>query len=152
MDEKYEILIKEIKKKDERISQFLSAQFSPDVRILLSPEGESAIKEFFEKNNFKRVAIYGGGFVGKILYRYISLFLENILVIDRQSETPFFSKSTITSLDVVRMAEVDIIIITPIFYYDEIFADLTKRGFNNIITLPEIWVEINRKIDQGRKS
>jgi hypothetical protein len=150
MDGKYEILIKEIKKKDERISQFLSAQFSPDARILLSSEGQSAIKEFFEKNNFKRVAIYGGGFVGKILYLCIALFLKNILVIDRQSETPFFGKSEITSLNVLQIAEVDIIIITPLFYYDEIFADLTKRGFNNIITLPEIWVEINRKIDQGK--
>lgn len=99
-------------------------------------EGKS-ITIFLKTNNFHNIAIYGMHHLGKILLK--ELQEEDITVsyaIDKNADTMK------TSIKVFRpneeLDEVDAIIVTPIFYFDEIERQLSQKVKCPIISLEDV--------------
>lgn len=93
------------------------------------------IKNFFDNNNLHSVAIYGMGTLGELIYKELKNngiktkyfieknYIDNIIGIEN---IPIISIH-----DVKQLKNIDLIIVTPIFDYKEIEAEL-KQYLNNI--------------------
>lgn len=96
-----------------------------------------SIVTFLKKNNFRNIAIYGMHHLGEILLN--ELQEHNITVsyaIDKNADTMK------TSIKMFRpdeeLDEVDAIIVTPIFYFDEIERQLSQKVKCPIISLEDV--------------
>ncbi len=96
-----------------------------------------SITTFLEKNHFYNIAIYGMHHLGEVLLK--ELQEKNITVsyaIDKNADTMK------TSIKMFRpdeeLDEVDAIIVTPIFYFDEIERQLSRKVKCAIISLKDV--------------
>lgn len=99
------------------------------------------LAEYFEKNNFKRIAVYGMSFAGEALIN--ELRDTDILVaygIDKNAEQ-LYSDVKIVSVDDL-LEEVDAVVVTAITFFDEIEDKLSKKMECPIISLEDILYEV----------
>jgi len=92
---------------------------------------------FFERHNIKTIAIYGMNGLGERLYE--ELKGENVVVeygVDKNYDR-IKAEINIVAPD-VELSSVDAIVITPVFYFDEIRSELENRTKCQIISLQEI--------------
>lgn len=97
--------------------------------------------EYFEKNEFNKIAIYGMGGMGEHLLK--ELERSNIDIkycVDRDTTIPYSMVIQKTLED--KLEEVDAVIVTPIYYYDEIRRVLEKRLSCPIVSLEEVIEEV----------
>ena len=104
--------------------------------MITKQEGKSVI-DYFERENIKSIAIYGMSFVGERLYD--ELKKSNIDVkfaIDKKADRIYSDVEVVTPDDMFE--EVDAIVVTPVFYYEEIESFLTKKTDITIISFEDI--------------
>lgn len=102
-------------------------------------EGKS-LEEYFIKNHYKDIAIYGIGEIGNRLYEELKGSDINIkYVIDKKTD------GLVTDLKVCdpdeKLEEVDVIVITPIFDYNRVEEKLMNKVDCDIISIEDVVYE-----------
>lgn len=94
------------------------------------------LKGYFENNNYKSVAIYGMGDLGKRLFR--ELADDGVLVsytIDRNIGVDDKYKMIVLP---ERLPEVDVVIVTAVSSFDDIYLDLKGRFNGEIVSIEDV--------------
>lgn len=103
-------------------------------------EGKS-ILDYFRKNEIKSVAIYGMSYVGeRVLNELKESDIEVKYAIDKNVEG-IYADIEVVSPD-EQLAEVDAVIVTPIFFFEEIEEMLSEKMNCKILSLEDILYEI----------
>ena len=105
---------------------------------LILKEKNLSVEDYLMKNRYKNIAIYGLGMLGKHLVRE----LENTEVqikygIDENADSLMMSIPIVTA-DVEKYNEIDLIIVTVVYDFDEIKKKLVKQTDVEIISLLEL--------------
>lgn len=104
--------------------------------IVLYQEGKSIVN-YFQKNHIKSVAIYGMSYVGERLYDELKgSDIEVKYAIDRNSVKIFTDLEMFMPED--ALPEVDAIIVTAVYFYDEIRKKLRENVDYPIYSLEDI--------------
>ncbi len=107
--------------------------------LRLKQEGKS-INNYFEKNNYRNIAIYGKGAIGESVEK--ELVNSNINIkyfIDQKADKKMdrFMVSPSSELE-----KVDVIVVTPILSYGEIKQQLVKKVDFPIVSIEDILFEV----------
>lgn len=111
-----------------------------DQWLRIRQEGKTLV-DFFERNNYKTVAIYGMKELGERLYD--ELEGSGITVqyaIDKNADTIYADVDVVTPDD--ELASVDVIVVTAIYYFDEIEEVLSEKVDCPIVSLEDILYEV----------
>lgn len=83
------------------------------------------VEQYFHKHGYKRIMIYGNGYIGKRLKQALEQTdIEVVAIMDKV--TSMDEAGLIIGVD-SEIPDVDCIVITPTFYYDEIFTLLDEK-------------------------
>lgn len=107
--------------------------------VQLKQEGKS-INDFFEKNNYRDIAVYGKGYIGEALAK--ELLESDITIkyfIDRKADKDF---DGITISPDSELEEVDAVVVTPVTSYGEIKQNLMKKLSCPIISIEDILYDV----------
>lgn len=92
---------------------------------------------WFQKNNFKKVAIYGYGILGRHFYKQLrGSTIELVYVIDQQKDWLDLEADIYAPTD--DLPAVDCIVVTVCYDFEDIYRILTKKGMQNIVSLATI--------------
>ena len=95
------------------------------------------LQDYFEKNNYKSVAIYGMSYIGERLFE--ELKDSGIMVkygIDKCADGIYMDVDVV-SLD-GELKPVDVVVVTPIHYYEVIESELSKKVDCPIISIEDV--------------
>lgn len=128
--------IKKVIEQKEKADKHLALYLMMNQWVKVKQEGKS-ISDFLRRNGYKKIAIYGMNYVGETLYD--ELKNSEIVVaygIDQNADSIF------SEIDVVvpdaELEPVDVIIVTPIFFYDEIEEMLRNKTKANVLCMEDI--------------
>lgn len=108
--------------------------------VQVKQDGKSLV-DYFEKYEYKNIVIYGMNFVGQTLCKELESSSINIkYAIDKNAESIFADCDVVTMED--NLEEADAVIVTPIYYFDEIEEELSEKMDCPIISLEDILYEI----------
>lgn len=139
-----EVLSNEVKEREELIQKYRQFYRLFYKWIRLNQNRKSIAKHLQEKK-INLVTIYGYGDVGKLLYGdLLSTDIEVKEILDKRE---IVTQSHSKNLKVYKPREgntaVDAIIVTAIYYFDEIEKELMDLGYQNIISLQRLLEEID---------
>lgn len=99
------------------------------------------LSDYFIKKGYKRIAIYGMGYVGESLLAELKdSNIEIVYGIDRNADRLLMDIEILTLED--SLPEVDVIVVTAVTYFDEIQEALSKKINSKIVSLNDILYEI----------
>ena len=99
-------------------------------------EGKSLVK-FFEDNGYKSIAIYGMSYLGeRLLDELKDSEIEVRYAIDRNADN-IYAGIEVKNLE-DELPEVDAIIVTAVYYFDEIEDELTQLVDYPVISLEDV--------------
>lgn len=108
--------------------------------LILKQEGKSLI-EYFNKNGYKSVAIYGMGEMGNRLYDELKdSEIELKYAIDKNAAGTYSELNVIGKDD--DFPEVDVLVVTATFAFDEIEDELSGKVDWPIVSLEDVVYEI----------
>lgn len=108
--------------------------------VAVKQEGKN-LADYFEKQGYKSIAIYGMSYVGERLFE--ELKGSDIQVqygIDKNADNIYMDVDIVTMED--ELKPVDAIVVTPIFFFDEIEEELSKKTDCPIVSLEDILYEV----------
>ena len=117
------------------------AYYTLVLQWLRNPEQD--ISRYFRRNNYKRIAIYGMGTLGELLYEKMEP-AEDVKVtcfVEKNADARYFTINHLPCLSVENVQEVnaDVLVITPINAEAEIRKDLDKYGCKvKIVSLKDV--------------
>ena len=84
------------------------------------------IKEKIQRNNIRKMIIYGGGYLGIQLYRSVNEYLETCIIVDKEGVLIVNCLDIeVENIDYLRKEyKGEYVVITPLRYYQEIKDDL----------------------------
>lgn len=135
----YKRTLKEIIKVSETYEKFYS-MYQMLERFIYCKQTGCSIGDYLRQNGITKVAIYGCGDVGRILYN--ELLCEKIEIgygIDRNTKLDF--PIEIRSLD-ENLDKVDAVIVTSIAYFSDIEVELKKILDCRILALDDVIYEV----------
>lgn len=102
--------------------------------LIIKQEGKS-IASYLEKNNFKKIAIYGMSYAGeRLLDDLKGTGIEIAYAIDKNAEKMFAEVDIVTLDD--TLDPVNAVIVTAVYFFDEI-----EEKLNDLIDCPVISLE-----------
>lgn len=108
--------------------------------VKVKQEGK-CLSDWFERNDYKRIAIYGMSYAGKTLVDELANSkLEILYGIDRNQETNYADVSIVSVED--DLEEVDVVIVTAITFFNEIDEMLSKKLCCPIVSLEDVLYEV----------
>lgn len=128
--------IKIVDEKDMKIKKFKNYYNLANKWLIINNQGRN-IAEYFDKNGWHNIAIYGIGELGNRLYE--ELLESNVKIhyaIDKEASNRYSNIKVLTMDD--DLEPVDVIIVTPIFDYDAICVLLEKKTDIRIISLEDV--------------
>lgn len=134
------VVNKQVIVKDKQVDKFKGYYNMLVQWLTLKQEGKS-LDEYFNENGFKTVAIYGMGEMGNRLYDELkNTEIEVTYAIDKNAET------TYSELDVKNiedaLPEVDVVVVTATFAFDEIVEDIEDKFTCPIVSLEDVVYEV----------
>lgn len=95
------------------------------------------IEEYFGKNGYKKVAIYGMSLAGQVLFsELIETDIQVLYAVDKNNE------GVLSEIEVYspeeRLPEADVMVVSAITYYEEIIETLREKVNCPIISLEDI--------------
>lgn len=131
---------KKLKEKDEWFKKVVSYYHMYDRWLSIRQQGKSLV-EWFEKNHYKTVAIYGIKELGERLYDELKdSGIEVKYIIDKKADELFADVDIITPDQ--ELEPVDAIVVTATFYFDEIDETLSEKVEYPIVSLEDIIYEV----------
>lgn len=111
-----------------------------DQWLRVRQEGKTLV-EYFEKQNYKNIAIYGMKELGERLYDELQgSDITVCYIIDKNADTIY------SDVDVVLpesdLEPVDVIVVTAIYYFDEIEEILSNKVDCPIVSLEDVLYEV----------
>ena len=100
-----------------------------------------SFKNYFKKNGFHRIAIYGIGKLGVHLKREIERNGYEVAYIVDDGEKAFYTYRIYSSRD--NLPEADVIVVTPFLEYELIKKKISEKNNINIISLKEVLEKVN---------
>lgn len=131
---------KKLNAKDAAFNKLVALYYAYDRWLIVRQQGKSLV-EYFEKNQYKTVAIYGMKELGERLYD--ELKDSGIMVkyiIDRNAESIYADVDVITPDE--DLDPVDVIVVTAITYFDEIEEMLSEKVDYPVVSLEDILYEM----------
>lgn len=111
-----------------------------DQWLRIRQEGKT-LAEYFIKNNYKTVAIYGMKELGERLYDELQNSGVTVqYIIDKNADTIYADVDIVTPDD--ELAPVDVIVVTAIYYFDEIEEMLSGKVDYPVVSLEDILYEV----------
>lgn len=108
--------------------------------LMVKQEGKS-IASYLKENNFKKIAIYGMSYAGeRLLDDLKGTGIEVAYAIDQNAERMFADVELVTMDDVLE--QVDAVIVTAIYFFDEIEEKLNDLIDCPIVSLEDIVYEL----------
>lgn len=97
------------------------------------------VEEYFHEHGYKKIMIYGNGYIGQRLYQALEQTeIDVVAVMDKMNVSDPATDSVLIGAD-SEMPEVDCVVITPVFYFDEIYGELRKKTEQPIISIEALW-------------
>ena len=111
----------------------------------LQMNGKSCLDTLIQ-NNFKNIAVYGIAELGKLLIKEISNNngVNLLYVLDKKAIE--YEGNLVLKPDAIMSSNIrrpDCVIVTAVFYFDEIEKELIELGYTNIISLKDLVVDEN---------
>lgn len=129
-----------LKKVNDMSEKHLSLFLMMNQWIKVYQEGKH-ISMYFEKNNYKKIAIYGMSYVGETLLNELkSSKIQVLYGIDKNANSICSDIDVFTLED--ELEEVDAIVVTAITFFDEIEEQISKKFDVPIISLEDILYEM----------
>jgi hypothetical protein len=95
------------------------------------------ISEFFYRNQYNKIMIYGGGYIGIRLAQALSnTDIDVVAIMDKK--VLYNEDISVIGID-ASIPDVDCIVITPVYYYNEITDMLQKKTTIPMISIQLIW-------------
>lgn len=108
--------------------------------LKIKQEGKK-IKNYFEKNDYKTIAIYGMSYVGeRLLDELADSEIEVRYAIDQNAGT-IYSDIEVYSPD-DELPEVDVVVVSAVYYYDDIYNKLIDKVVCPIVSLEDVLYEL----------
>lgn len=111
------------------------AYYTLVLQWLRNPEQD--VSKFFQRNNYKKIAIYGMGTLGELLYEKLeqSRDIEVVGFVEKNTDARYFTINHLVclSLEDIQNMQADVLVITPINAEEEIRGDLAKYGCKQVI-------------------
>ena len=108
--------------------------------VKVKQEGKS-LADYFEKNGYKKIAIYGMSYAGETLIGELNGSGVTVAYgIDKNADSIYADLDVVTMDD--ELAEVDAIVVTPITFFEEIEEALSEKVSCPIISLEDILYEV----------
>ena len=128
--------------KSEELQGRYKAYYQLTNQWLMNKNENKGMKTYFADNNIKSIAIYGMGTLGELLYSEIKDSDVKVkYFIDKNADTLYYGVDDIAVVgldDIGSQDEVDAIIVTPIFDFDEIESDMEDITNISLISLEDI--------------
>lgn len=100
-----------------------------------------SLSQYFEKNGYRRIAIYGMGHVGETLVEELKETNTEVAYgIDKNAENIWLNDINVLSLD-DELENVDVVVVTAISFFDHIKDLLSRKLTCPIISLEDILYE-----------
>lgn len=132
----YKAYTKKINEKDMKVQKFKDYYTMTNKWLEIKNKGNN-IEEYFKKNGWVNIAIYGMGELGNRLYEEMMESTVKIhYAIDKKSANRYSSITVLTMED--ELSPVDVIVVTPIFDYDSIKTLLEEKTDVKIISLEDV--------------
>lgn len=102
-------------------------------------KGEGHVGQYFSDKNYRKIAIYGYGVLGKSLHEMlIGKGISVTCIIDKNANSIIADKSIpIYGLD-ANLPELDVVVVTAVFYFDDIKDEMMKRVECPVLSVEEI--------------
>lgn len=111
-----------------------------DQWLRIRQEGKTLV-EYFERNEYKTVAIYGMKELGERLFDELEgSGIEVRYIIDKKADAIYADVDVITPED--DLEPVDVIVVTALYYFDEIEEMLSDKVDYPIVSLEDILYEV----------
>jgi len=108
--------------------------------VKIKQEGKN-LAEYFEKNGYKKIAIYGMSYVGETLVDELEgTDIKIVYAIDKNADS-IYSNIEVLSLE-EELKEVDVIVVTAITFFNEIEEMLSGKVACPVLSLEDILYEI----------
>lgn len=108
--------------------------------VKVKQEGKN-LSEYFEKNGYKKIAIYGMSYAGETLLEELdNTDIEVAYAIDKKAEG-IYADIDVFSVE-EELNEVDAVVVTAIAFFDEIEEKLSQKMDCPIISLEDILYEV----------
>lgn len=134
------IMGKKLIEKDEWFKKVVSYYHLYDQWLSIRQQGKSLV-EYFEKNQYKTVAIYGMKELGERLYDELKDSGITVkYIIDKNADGLYADVDIVTPDE--KLEPVDVIAVTATYYFDDIEEMLSERIEYPIISLEDIIYEI----------
>lgn len=108
--------------------------------VLVKQEGKN-LASYFEKNNYRKIAVYGMSYAGeRLLNELKGSGIEVAYGIDQNADGIYSEIEIVTKEDTLE--PVDAIVVTPVFFFQEIEKDLSGKIDCPILSLEDILYEV----------
>lgn len=95
-----------------------------------------SVKRYFEENHYKKVAIYGMAEMGGLLYDELTENGIDVAYVIDKARDAIYAPKVVSADD--KLDEVDVIVVTANYYYDEITGELSKKTSSRVVSLYEV--------------
>ncbi|MCI9298006.1 MAG: hypothetical protein HFI10_11285 [Lachnospiraceae bacterium] len=135
------LIAKKAKKWEDLSNKHLSLFLLTNEWLKIKQEGKS-IREYFEQNNYKSVAVYGLSYIGeRVLDELKDSGIEVKYAIDRNADSIYADVDLYSVED--ELPSADVIVVTAVYFYDEIYNNLLDKVSCPIVSLEDILYEIS---------
>lgn len=111
-----------------------------DQWMMKKQEGKT-VSDYLRENGFRTIAIYGMGYLGKRLYDELKdSEIEVRYAIDKNADNLYLELDVISPDE--NMPEVDLIIVTAVYFFDEIEGMLTNLTECPVVSFEDILYEM----------
>ena len=108
---------------------------------MMAKQSGKNIADYLEKNNYKKIIIYGMSYIGERLVDELNnTEIEIVAGIDRNAKGIFANMPML--LPDEDMPEADCMIVTPVFFFDEIKEKMVSKFSNPIISFEDIFYDL----------
>lgn len=107
-----------------------------------------SIENYLLQNGIKTIAIYGAGNLGELLYNELKPSKNitiNCLIDQEDVSKSLYRIPVIKPKEIKDIKNLDCIVVTPIYAFDEIEEVLKQFEFSNIICIDEIIIKMYNK-------
>lgn len=132
--------IDELKKARELASKHLDLYMLMNDWVYVKQHGKN-LADFFERNSYKKIAIYGMNYVGKTLVQELEgTSIDVVAGIDKAASDTVGNVKVYTPDNF--SAEVDAVVVTPITYFDDIADMMETKVTCPILSIEDIIFEM----------
>lgn len=104
---------------------------------IIAKQNNKSLADYFKANGYKTVAIYGMSYLGERLVDELAgSEVEIKYAIDRNADNVFAEFEVLKPDE--DLPSVDVIVITPIFYFDEIENGLAEKVDSDIVSIEDV--------------